>query len=436
MGCVLFAAIFSCAVHAQRVEEALDIESVWAGHPVGFCLLTKPPNQYVAYFDANRQLTVASRTLDSRIWSFTRLDEHVQWDSHNGIVMAIDSAGNLHLAGNMHVAPLKYFRSEQPGDATTLTRVPSMIGANEDRVTYPEFLRGPGEKLVFTYRDGSSGGGNQIYNAFDAVSQRWNRLMDTPLTDGERQRNAYFVGPVTGPDGYYHVCWVWRDTPDCTTNHDLSYARSKDLVHWERSDGTPYQLPITLATSEIVDPIPVNGGVINGCTQIGFDAARSAVVAYHKFDANGNTQIYNARVENGKWQVRQLTTWEYRWEFRGPGSITSEIHVRPVQVESDGSLTQAWSHVKHGSQRWRLNPATLTPEERVPDEPSPLPGTLRNVVSSFPGVGVRIKRDSGQSDSTNHYYIIRWETLGHNRDRPRDPPWPDPSMLCVYRIAK
>ncbi len=40
-------------------------------------------------------------------------------------------------------------------------------------------------------------------------------------------------GPVRGPDGLFHVVWVWRDTPDRATNHHLSYARSRDLQRWE-----------------------------------------------------------------------------------------------------------------------------------------------------------------------------------------------------------
>ena len=32
--------------------------------------------------------------------------------------------------------------------------------------------------------------------------------------------SAYPVGPLLGPDGCYHIVWVWRDTPDAATNHD------------------------------------------------------------------------------------------------------------------------------------------------------------------------------------------------------------------------
>src|SRR5690606_21597784 len=101
-------------------------------------------------------------------------------------------------------------------------------------------------------------------------------------------------GPHRGPDGRYHMCWVWRDTPDCATNHSLSYAVSADLVNWERSDGTPIPLPITFATGEIVDPVPPGGGLINGNARLGFDGEGRPVISYHKHDDNGHTNIFAA----------------------------------------------------------------------------------------------------------------------------------------------
>ncbi len=41
------------------VVDTLNIAPVWAGDPVGFSLITQPPYQFIAYYDANRQMTVA-----------------------------------------------------------------------------------------------------------------------------------------------------------------------------------------------------------------------------------------------------------------------------------------------------------------------------------------------------------------------------------------
>src|SRR5580693_5114483 len=76
-------------VAAPRVVEKLDIAPVWAGDPVGFDFITHGQQQFVAFYDAQRRLTVACRSLDSNRWTFQVLPTSVGWDSHNYICMAI-----------------------------------------------------------------------------------------------------------------------------------------------------------------------------------------------------------------------------------------------------------------------------------------------------------------------------------------------------------
>ncbi|MHC4740429.1 MAG: BNR repeat-containing protein, partial [Planctomycetota bacterium] len=316
------------------VEKRVDIERVWAGHKVGFCLLTEGRRQYAAYYDADRRMTVAMRRLGSAKWEVKRLDSKIGWDSHNYVTMAVDSQGYLHLSGNMHCVPLIYFRTTKPYEISSFERVANMVGREEQRCTYPKFFEGASGELIFTYRDGGSGNGNQIYNVYDVEKREWRRLLDVPLTDGKGLMNAYIVGPVRGGDGWFHICWVWRDTPNCYTNHDLSYARSKDMVNWETAAGKAVELPMTVDTEGlIVDPVPVKGGMINGNTRIGFDSKGRVVISYHKFDEAGKTQVYNARFEEGRWMVRQASDWDYRWFFEGGGTIHFEIRVSGVVVE-------------------------------------------------------------------------------------------------------
>jgi len=417
------------------VAEVVDVAPVWSGHPVRFALLTHGERQYVAFYDADRQMTVGSRTLDSPSWEFVRLPTAVGWDSHNYIAMTVDDDGFLHLSGNMHCVPLIYFRTARPYDAGSFERVATMVGRNERRCTYPRFLRGAGGELIFTYRDGSSGNGDQIWNVYDLEKRAWRRLLEQPLFSGQGKMNAYFVGPERDADGVFHVCWVWRDTPDCATNHDLCYARSPDLVHWQTSDGRPLELPITLERAEIVDPVPPGGGMINGNTKIGFDGRNRPIVSYHKFDARGKTQLYNARREAGGWKIYQTSDWDYRWEFSGGGSIGFEIGLGPVTAGPDGVLTQSYRHAKHGSGNWRLDPETLKPIGRAPRGIG-LPREFGKVESPRPGMGVRTAADSGESPEPGVWYMLRWETLPSNRDRPHAGDPPPPSMLRVYKLGE
>jgi hypothetical protein len=427
-----------------QIIEQVVLGKIWSAVPVRFDLLTHGDRQYVAYFNADRRTVVAMRTLGD-----TNFVQHVLpsrsdkpptrttsstiqgWDSHNYLTLAVDSAGHIHLAGNMHANPLTYFRSRKPGDVTTLAQVDAMVGKNETRCTYPKFLTGPRGELIFHYRDGGSGNGNEIYNVYDVATQRWQRLLDTALTDGQGKRNAYLNGPLLGPDGWYHLLWVWRESPDAATCNNLSYARSRDLRQWETAAGQPLTLPITLESAgTIIDPIPVNGGIINGCHQFGFDSRNRIVVTYHKHDAAGNTQAYAARFENGAWRIRAVSKWEGKHVFSGGGSGPSTfgtaLGLGTVTPHGAGKLALSYRHWKAGSGLLVFDENTLEPLGTAPTPPSRYPKSLLKLTANFPGLRVNWREDGP--------YVLRWETLGTNRDRPRDGELPENGELVLYRL--
>jgi len=422
---------------SEEVVSRLDVDSVWSGHRVGFCLLTHAPYQFVAYYDASRRMVVASRKLDDDSWTYTTLPESVVWDSHNYITMAVDDEERLHLSGNLHGNPLVYFRTRDPLDIETFERVESLVGHEEGRMTYPRFFRGPSGEMIYTYRDGKSGAGNQIYNVYDSKEHTWSRLLDKPLTDGRGEMNAYINGPRLGPDGRYHCVWVWRDTPDCATNHHVSYMRSNDLRHWENIRGEKLELPVTIESPwTVVDPVPPGGGLINGNAQFGFDGDNMPVVTYHKYDEAGNSQVYNARWTGEEWKNAPSTAWDSRWEFSGGGSIEFKVRVYPIRIGKSGEVTQDWSHWELGRQRWQLNPETFAPEKRIPPPAKSSKLDFGPLQSQFPDMQLRTAGDSGKSDKASRRYMLRWETLGMNRDRPREKPWPGPSKLMLLTIDR
>ena len=436
-----------------HVASAVPVDEVWAGHPVGFDLVTVEDRQFVAYYDAERRLTVAQRDrsdgADERDpddqWTRTRLDERVGWDSHNDIGMAVDGAGHIHVSGNMHVDPLVYFRSDEPLDATTLQRVDSLLGRDEDVVTYPTFLDGADGELVFVYRDGGSGNGRRLLNTYDPASESWRRLIEAPLLDGRGEMNAYPTGPIRGPDGDYHLAWVWRDTPDAATNHALSYARSPNLREWERADGTPLDLPITDEDGAVVDPVPTSEGLLNSNVAVGFDGAGRPVLSYHKFDADGHTQVFNARLESASdecpdsahtdaWTVTQASDWDYRWEFGGRGTLDDQIQVDPVQIV-DGDLMQTYWHTEYGAGRWHLDQETLA-VERTEQAWHGLPDEVRHPDRSdheLQWAAETPAGDPGRRCADAPRYALRWETLAANRDEARaDSPVPTTLSLCAF----
>jgi hypothetical protein len=354
------------------------------------------------------------------------------WDSHNSLKMALDREGYLHLSGNMHADPLVYYRTREPFDVSTLERVDRMTGKRETQVTYPHFFKNVEGDLLFRYRDGGSGRGSDYYNIYDLERQEWSRLIEGSLIDGEGQRNAYSSGPVRSSDGSYHMIWMWRDTPDAATNHTLSYAHSRDLVHWQTSAGEALELPITIQTGEVIDAAAPGEGLINMCFNIGFDAQNRPIVSYHRYDAEGQSQAYVARPDGaGAWLIRSLSEWEFRWGFSGGGSIVGEVRLGAPVLTDEGVMMLSYSTKAAGRGYWyfesdsleRLPPPTREPEASEPKV------ALNYTGSDSPGM----QSKSMSSVSEEGHWILRWETLGRNRDHPREV-IPPPAELRLYHI--
>ena len=427
----------------DSLVQTIEIDQVWAGHPVGFCLLTEGKRQYIAYYNADRHMVVGQRNLNEdafhlHVMDPTYRDTHegtstvLGWDSHNYVTLGIDRQGYIHLSGNMHVHPLTYFRSTEPHDITSLKQVMNMTGSLENRVTYPRFMTDRNGNLIFHYRDGGSGNGNEIYNIYSTETQSWQRLLDVPLTDGEGMMNAYQSQPTLMADGWYHVWWVWRDTPDCSTNHDLSYMKSPDLKNWYNAFGEPVKLPATIRNkSLIVDPVPPGGGIINLSALLCLDENNKAVFIYHKYGTDGNLQLFVARLKGKSWISKQITNWDYRWEFSGGGSIVFDVRLKNFSRRGDGYYEFSYWHVKQGNNTLLLDGNFDIVGKVLKSE------TFReavNIEGDFPGLELRIADDTGKADEKEARYFLKWESLTNNRDRPRPEPWPEPSTLYLYKL--
>lgn len=445
---LLIACLVSCLVsltspttHAiandYRIAETIDVDAVPSSFRVGFSLLTDGPDQYVAYYDRTHQMVVASRKRDQSAWQKFKLPTKVGFDSHNYITMAIDRDGHLHVSGNMHCVPLIYFRTSVAGDITTLEKH-GMTGRDEDRCTYPIFFTDASGNLLYSYRLGSSGNGKRFLNRYDVATKTWIRFLDTPLFDGQNQRNAYPIKPVKGPDGMFHLAWVWRNTPDCASNNHLSYVRSNDLKNWETADGKTVVLPLTLDQNATwVDPIPAGGGIINGCEKLSFDAHNRPILSYHKRDADGHMQIFVARHQDGAWRSHAITDWKKPVPFSGKGSMPFiGIRIGALQNVEPNAFVISYHHRDYGRGEIVLDETTLKPVDRSVSAPAQLPSELTQRQTANEKFEVRMAHDSGVVDDPNVQYVLRWESLGANRDRQHAPTEPPPSVLRLFKLVK
>ena len=420
----------------QPLTEAID--HVWAGQRVFFDFVEQDNHQMIAYYDANRQMSVAVRKMrdvNGAPWSYHKVPSWLGWDAHNRVEVAFDKKGLIHLSGNLHGNKLVYFRSTSPYDPRTLEKIDVMVDpAVEQHMTYPEFFKGPKGKLHLKYRDGSSGNGRWFYNRWDVETNSWSRIHDTVLLDGEDIRGSYPFGPVIGPDGYAHMTFTWRETPIASSNHDLSYARSRDLVNWETSDGTAIPLPIRLATGEVIDPIPEHGGLLNGRHPIGFDAENRVLVTYQKYDEDNLSQVFIARRDPSGWAVKKVSSWtDLRVDLDKSGALDLPLlNNDPAYLNDDGKIVVP-ATLRGTLWEWTLDPSDLSvisSETREAGFPNAV--TAYDADNDIPQRVIPLMID--QSTPSSEYYLS-WEALQPNRDQARAN-IPPASTLRVHRIPQ
>lgn len=242
-------------------------------------LVTYKNTQYIAFYNEHGSVVLGKRRLGSEKWQLhiTQYKGNVN-DAHNSISIMVDGNGYLHMSWDHHNSPLRYVRGIKPGSLQVGKEL-QMTGKKEDKVTYPEFYRLTDGNLLFLYREGSSGNGNLMLNHYSTKKKQWTQVQDGWI-NGEGQRNAY-CQMATDINGTIHLSWVWRETGDVSTNHDMGYARSNDGgMTWEKSTGEKYVLPITEATAEYAARIPQKSELINSTSTAADEEGRPCIATY------------------------------------------------------------------------------------------------------------------------------------------------------------
>ena len=248
---------------------------------------------------------------------------------HNMPSLAIDTDGYIHIAGECHNDPWRYYISNQPMDISSGFRLLTTSDSEYppgDSITYPEFYKDNAGNLYLTYRQwvtktnagGPSGlqyrcgGGVARYSA---ATKTYTALggTDAPLypTEPDTVKTLFWspsgsMGP--GPEGWYsqprpfvyfdannrmHVAAVMSRSYVTRTyngHQHLLYAYSDDYgATFRKVDGTPVtSLPLTAETASVVVDV---GAAANLFTDIkmGVFANGRPVIFYKTGNASPGT---------------------------------------------------------------------------------------------------------------------------------------------------
>lgn len=338
---LILSLFFSGIIYAQKLT---PVTEAWAGNSVNAVVfrknsvVTHGKTQFTAFYNQQGKLVLAKRTLNTKKWeiSETQYSGNIR-DAHNTISIMTDGDGFLHVSWDHHGHKLNYARSVAPLSLQLSEKIP-MTGNYETNVTYPEFFRMPDGNLIFMYRDGQSGRGNLVLNAYDLKTQKWNQLHSN-LIDGEKKQNAYWQACVDKA-GVIHLSWVWRATWDVSTNHSMCYARSADGgKNWEKSTGVKYALPINAANAEYAIHIPQRSELINQTSMTTDDNGNPFIATYWR-DSNSEIPqyriIYNI---NGEWKTNNTGFRTTAFSLSGGG--TKSIPIARPQILVKGKGTKA-----------------------------------------------------------------------------------------------
>lgn len=297
--------------------------------------------QYVAFYNADKKVVLGKRCLRDTAWQLqtTAFSGNAN-DAHNTISIMVDGAGYLHLSWDHHNNPLHYTRSISPG-SLQMSAPMAMTGKKENKVSYPEFYKLPGGHLLFMYRDGGSGNGNLVLNRYNLATQQWTQVQEN-LIDGEGKRNAYCQTFVDSK-GTIHISWVWRETPDVATNHDMCYARSQDGgVTWQKTTGEAYILPITAGTAEYACRIPQHSELINQTSMYADDKGYPYIATYWKPAGTQVPQFQLVYYNGTQWLTSQVTNRNSAFSLSGTGTKKIPVSRPQIMVMRKGKRTAAY----------------------------------------------------------------------------------------------
>jgi hypothetical protein len=336
----------------------------WARNTVNVTIfrhnaITSSPDgaQYTAFYDPDGQIILARRNVSSTHWTThkTQHSGNVR-DAHNAIVIALDGSGTLHMAWANHDQPLQYCHAQKPGSLEVGDKIP-MTGASEDRVTYPEFYSTPDGGLLFMYRVGSSGNGDLVLNHYDPAQRKWEQVQPN-LISGQGKRSAYWQAAVD-QKGVIHLSWVWRDSPDVATNHDLNYARSRDGGKtWQKTDGTNCPLPITIGSAEVAARIPPNHELINQTTMTTDSKNRPYIATYWREEGSEIPQYHIVYHDGTRWQVSTVGGQTIPFRLSGGGSKRLPLSRPKILADATGAKDKAYLLFRDEGRGNRISVAT------------------------------------------------------------------------------
>ncbi len=340
-------------------------------------ILTYQGYQYSAFWNVATRVVLVRRPTGDGPWEYTEMAPTytgTSGDAHSTISLGVSPRdGRLHVAFDHHSSDLHYVSSvaglvtSPPSvrwEGASFGPVTSVLGTEfVDNVTYPRFLTAPDGRMLFSYRFGAAGSGDEVLWEYDGDTATWTRI-GTYIAGIAANINPY-LHSLEFEGTRLHAAWCWRTTPDPATNQDLLYAFSDDFGRtWFNNAfnqvGAAETAPIGLDSDVRVWAIGQNRGLINQEHMVVDHAGRVHVLLSHMPDSQPDDPNFDSartkseffhywRDTNGVW-TRQPMNIRVQGAWRGKLAVSSSDNLYAVLPNiriASASAVADWTN-------WRL----------------------------------------------------------------------------------
>lgn len=293
--------------------------------------------QYAAWYEDSgrgsfsRWVVLGRRELPDAEWQkFSFQDfEQTRDDGHNTISMGISGDGFIHLAYDLHNVGLNYRMSktaialaplDSPWSSDLFTSTSHTLSswpkALFERMTYPRFLRLDCGDILFEFRLGRSGLGDDYLWRYHKSDAKWAPVGPNGGLYLKGVDNNAYINGIDCYNSRLYVSWTYRkfvedggpsevsgqagpNGPE--NNYDLMFAYSDDQgVTWKNTQGMELALPIAPSAAGIIAfHIPIDSGILNQEGQTVDSQGVFHVINRETTDGTG--RWYHYWLKDGSW---------------------------------------------------------------------------------------------------------------------------------------